>query len=264
MVHQSQLQLASPGPPPTNPPSHTQYPISSYPLEKYSFSVTHACETGFSSSQIQWTHYANRDNLYFVIDTSAAPGLVRSTYLKVIWGTQILEYLDFTALSNQTLPASNPHNPPQPAMLSVAKVPCLAVRYPGRDGLTIRRFQVRFPTETIFDTVKHRLESLNFPIQVQLNPLSRDGQNQPVGVPPQYTTQFPGSLTNSYHHGSAVANMAPHMSQVSHTPQGPLHNPQLPCPPLHIAFRHCLRRGNYQTSLVFHNPHLQEKTLRVP
>ena len=90
MPHQPQLQLAIAGPLPANPPSQTLYPISSYPLEKYSFSVTHASETNFNSSQMQWTHYARRDDLYFVIDTPIVPGATRSTYLKVIWGTQIL------------------------------------------------------------------------------------------------------------------------------------------------------------------------------
>ncbi|KAF8429632.1 hypothetical protein EV426DRAFT_713536 [Tirmania nivea] len=238
MAHQLHLQLTSSVTPSVNPSSHTQYPISSYPLEKYSFSVTHASETSFNSSQLQWTHYAHRDNLYFVIDTSVASGPARNTHLKVIWGTQVLEYLDFTVLSKQTLPASDSHNPPQPAVLSIAKVPCLAVRYPGGDGLTIRRFQVRFHMEAIFDTVKQRLESLNFPIQSQLNPPSRGRQNQPLGAPPQYTLQFPAPLanppqfqgppTNSYHHGSAATNIAPPKSQMTHTPQTPPQNPQVP------------------------------------
>lgn len=90
MAHELQLQLTSSGPPAANPPSHTQYPISSYPLDKYSFSVTHATETSFSTSQMQWTHYAHRDNLFLVVDTSLVSGPVRSTFLKVIWGTQVL------------------------------------------------------------------------------------------------------------------------------------------------------------------------------
>ena len=86
-----QLQLQRSGSvatePPPGIPGHGQFPISSFPLEKYSFSVIHASEPSISS---QWTHYAHRDNLYFVVDTSSVPRPAPCTLLKVVWGSQTL------------------------------------------------------------------------------------------------------------------------------------------------------------------------------
>ncbi|KAI5807925.1 hypothetical protein DFH27DRAFT_288114 [Peziza echinospora] len=187
--------------------------LASYPLEKYSYAVTNSSISAFNSSQFHWNHHTQRDNLYFVIDTGGP-----STYLKVIWNAQVLEYVDLTALLPVTLPVTDPLCPPQAALIALGRSPMLAIRYP--ESQTMRRFQLKFVLHDDFAAAKSLLESQNLLIQSAVT----GAASQPTAPPP---TQLQG--LNRYQ--PSLPQGGPFNGNIP-APQNPLFHPFVAPEPL--------------------------------
>ncbi|KAG0639450.1 hypothetical protein HOY80DRAFT_1022514 [Tuber brumale] len=144
--------------------SHSQLPtpppvVPCWPICKYSYSVTPIS----SRNQSPWSHFAQRDNIYLVLQTSQ-PGdvfdhLGSQTRMKIVWGAQTLEDIELTALVQKTIPSGNFFQYPQAALIAIGRSPVLAIKYLHQEKM--RRFQIKFVLEEDYQTAVASLEKIN-------------------------------------------------------------------------------------------------------
>ncbi|KAG0130889.1 hypothetical protein HOY82DRAFT_357453 [Tuber indicum] len=144
--------------------THSQLPapppvLPCWPICKYSYSVTPIS----SRTQSPWSHFAQRDNIYLVLQTSQ-PGdvfdhLGSPTRMKIFWGAQTLEDIELTALVQKTIPSGNFFQDPQPALIAIGRSPVLAIKYLHQEKM--RRFQIKFVLEEDYQSAVASLVKVN-------------------------------------------------------------------------------------------------------
>ncbi|KAJ5383759.1 hypothetical protein N7517_001670 [Penicillium concentricum] len=143
---------------------HLQPPIPPQflrlPIAKFSHTTTAIDHVG----PLTWNHIPGNGDLACIFEKFLDSGPVPSKMIqKVVRGDGILEQLDLVFFTRMAAMQAQLIPPPRSHFAVVVKSPCLAVKYPY-GGTHIRRFQIKFTTESDYFTALALLGEINCPL----------------------------------------------------------------------------------------------------
>ncbi|KKA25794.1 hypothetical protein T310_0180 [Rasamsonia emersonii CBS 393.64] len=135
-------------------------PVAHFALGKYSQAITSIDHNG----PVNWNHLHGNGDLSVVFEkhslsASATSSGHETLYLKVIHGQRNLEELDLNYLAREATQQalSRQARSVKPVVAVIVKLPCIAIRYPGRVG------QLKFSSDRDYYTALAILSEINCP-----------------------------------------------------------------------------------------------------
>ncbi|EYE95139.1 uncharacterized protein EURHEDRAFT_456012 [Aspergillus ruber CBS 135680] len=181
--------------PSQQPPEPTQ--LACLPLAKFSHTTTSIGHNG----PLNWSHIMGNGDIIGRIESHAVPGLTPArVFLKVFRDYELLEEVDLTYHSQEAakFALSGQSGQVKPVFAVIVKLPCLAVKYP-KDGICIRRFQIKFSSDRDYYSTLVILSNIKCPFSESnvgslppvRKPTSSQWRSGPVASAPAPPQPFP-------------------------------------------------------------------------